>query len=113
MVGEFFYNFPSKDWTRTYLHINWLSPATTTSNEQSSPPTFALIAKILASTDAKVTVGWETLDPYEGELYTSHAVLRFAVQAQRPISFQQDPVTLLLSAFERVHPFLDVLSNDI
>lgn len=84
MVGEFFYNFPSKDWTRTYLHINWLSPATTTSNEQSSPPTFALIAKILAITNAKVTVGWETLDPYEGELYTSHAVLRFAVQAQRP-----------------------------
>lgn len=84
MEGEFFYNFPSKDWTRTYLHIDFLSAATPTSNEQSSPPTFSLIAKILAITNAKVTVAWETFDPYEGALYTSHAVLRFAVQAQRP-----------------------------
>ena len=84
MEGEFFYNFPSKDWTRTYLHVDRLCTATASSIEQSLPPTFTLIAKILVITGSKVTAAWETFDPYEGALFINHAVLQFGEQAYRP-----------------------------
>lgn len=83
--GCFFYEFPSKDWTRTYLHVDRFSPTGTVADPDANAkaPTFSLIARIGELTDSHATVSWQTWDPYEAAMFTSHAKLQLK---QAPVS---------------------------
>lgn len=76
--GSFFYEFPGKDWTRTYLHVDLFSVVVGPPDAaaEATAPQFGLVGMIEALTESHVTVAWDTFDPYEAAMFTSHAKLQ-------------------------------------